>query len=72
MDTSWRNLREWNELVAPVDKDYHMDRDLEITHHRKFTMREFLSKLESNTFKIDEFDNLFPGKEFTQKERALG
>lgn len=64
-DTGRKNIREKNEVTPLRDEDYHIDPNLEIVQHRKFTMREFISKLESNNFKIDDFDKLFPGKEFT-------
>jgi len=58
-------MREKNEVKPLWDEEYHVEPDLEMVQHWKFTMREFMSKLESGNFKLDEFDKLFPGKEFT-------
>lgn len=71
-DSGRKTIREKNELKPLVDEDHHIDPDLENVSFRKFTVRDFLAKLDSNSFKLDDFDQLFPGKEFTQKERALG
>ena len=35
-------------------------------------MREFFAKIEAGTATTDDFDQIFPGSEFTQKSRARG
>ena len=63
-ETGWKTIRERNEKVPLVDETHDMGYDLETVHHRKFSTKEFLAKIESGTFKIDDFDKIYPGKEF--------
>lgn len=65
-------MREANEVTPLKDEDHHIDPNFEILQHRKFTTREFIAKLDSGNFKQEEFDKLFPGKEFSQNDRILG